>query len=87
MLIDHRSTSGYCSFIGDNLVTWKSKKQLVVAISSVEVEFRSMAHGICESLWLKMSLNEVGFLVKGPMSLYCDNKIAISIAHDPVQRD
>lgn len=46
-----------------------------------------MAHGIFESLWLKMLLGEVGFLVVESMSLYCNNKAAISIVHDLVQHD
>lgn len=45
-LINRRSTSGYCSFVGSYLVTWRSKKQSMVARSNAEVEFRSMAHGI-----------------------------------------
>ncbi|RVW98124.1 Retrovirus-related Pol polyprotein from transposon RE1 [Vitis vinifera] len=43
---DRRSTSGYFTFVGGNLVTWKSKKQNVVARSSVEAEFRGMALGL-----------------------------------------
>ncbi|XP_050160289.1 uncharacterized mitochondrial protein AtMg00810-like [Malus sylvestris] len=43
---DRRSTSGYFTFVGGNLVTWRSKKQHVVARSSVEAEFRGMAHGV-----------------------------------------
>ena len=43
---DRQSTSGYFTFVGGNLVTWKSKKQNVVARSSVEVEFRGMALGL-----------------------------------------
>lgn len=69
------------------MVTWRSKKQSVVARSSAEVEFWSMANGICELLLLRMLLSELGFQVSEPMSLYCDNKAAISIAHDPVQHD
>ncbi|KAB2635094.1 hypothetical protein D8674_025628 [Pyrus ussuriensis x Pyrus communis] len=42
---DRRSTSGYFTFVGGNLVTWRSKKQKVVSRSSVEVEFEGMAHG------------------------------------------
>ncbi|RVW25298.1 Retrovirus-related Pol polyprotein from transposon RE1 [Vitis vinifera] len=49
---DIRSTTGYCTYVWGNLVTWKSKKQSVVARSSVEVEFRAIAQGMCEGLWL-----------------------------------
>ena len=84
---DRRSTSGYCTFVGGNLVSWRSKKQPVVARSSAEAEFRSMAHGVCELLWLRTMLAELGYPICEPMNLYCDNKAAISIAHNPVQHD
>jgi hypothetical protein len=84
---DRRSTSGYCTLVGGNLVTWRSKKQSVVARSSAEAEFRAMAHGICELLWLKILLKELGYDCNESMSLYCDNKAAINIAHNPVQHD
>ncbi|XP_024172378.1 uncharacterized mitochondrial protein AtMg00810-like [Rosa chinensis] len=47
-ITDRRSTSGYFTFVGGNLVTWKSKKQKVVARSSAEAEYRGMAHGHVE---------------------------------------
>lgn len=68
-------------------MTWRSKKQSVVARSSVEVEYKSMAHGICEALWLRTLLHEVGFKVQTLMSLYCDNKSTISISYNPMQHD
>ena len=86
-LIDRRSTTGYCTFLGGNLVTWRSKKQNVVARSSAEAEFRAMALGVCELLWLKIILDDLGITWEGPMKLYCNNKSAISIAHNPVQHD
>lgn len=67
LINDRRSTSSYCTFMGGNLVTWRSKKQVVVARSSAEVEFRSMAHGVCALLWLKMLLAELGFPAKTPI--------------------
>ncbi|RVW73980.1 Retrovirus-related Pol polyprotein from transposon RE1 [Vitis vinifera] len=58
---DRRSTSGYFTFVGGNLVTWKSKKQNVVARSSVETEFKGMALGLCEALWLRLLLQDLDF--------------------------
>lgn len=86
-LLDRRSTTGYCTFLGGNLVTWRSKKQNVVARSSAESEFRAIAHGICELLWLKIILDDLRVKLEGPMKLYCDNKSAINIAHNPIQHD
>ncbi|CAN6557534.1 unnamed protein product [Malus baccata var. baccata] len=84
---DRRSTSGYFTFVGGNLVTWRSKKQNVVSRSSAEAEFRGMAHGICEVLWLRKLLDGLGFKAKEATSLYCDNKSAREIAENPVQHD
>ncbi|KAG8497018.1 hypothetical protein CXB51_008234 [Gossypium anomalum] len=86
-ITNRRSTSGYCTFFWGNLVTWQSKKQSVVARSSAEAEFRSMAQGICEMMWLKRIMEELRKPITSPMKLYCDSKTAISIAHNPVQHD
>ncbi|RVW49190.1 Retrovirus-related Pol polyprotein from transposon TNT 1-94 [Vitis vinifera] len=87
MRILRRSTSGYFTFVGGNLVTWKSKKQNVVARSSAEAEFRGMALGLCEALWLRLLLQDLGYLSRQPIRLFCDNKVACDIAHNPVQHD
>jgi len=84
---DRRSTSGYFTFVGGNLVTWKSKKQPVVARSSAEAEFRGMTLGVCELLWIKNVLSDLSFKQNETMGLYCDNTPAITIAHNPVQHD
>ena len=84
---DKKLTSGYLTFVGGNLVTWRSKKQKVVALSSAEAEFRGMAKGVCELLWVRGLMNELGYKSELPMSLFCDNKAAIEIAQNPVQHD
>ena len=65
--VDRRSTSGYCSFVGGNLVTWRSKKQNVVARSSAEAEFRAVTHGICEIMWIRRLLEELKATKSSPM--------------------
>ncbi|CAL9001789.1 unnamed protein product [Prunus brigantina] len=86
-LIYLKSTSGYFTFMGGNLVTWRSKKQNVVALSSAEAEFKGMTKGICELLWLRKLLTELGYKPTSTMNLFCDNKAAIAIAQNLVQHD
>ena len=86
-IVDWRSTTRYCMFLGGNLVSWRSKKQNVVARSSAEAEFRAMGQGVCELLWMKIILDDLKIKYEAPMGLVCDNKSAISIAHNPVQHD
>jgi hypothetical protein len=59
----------------------------VVALSSAEAEFRGMAKGLCELLWLRRLLSEIGFAPNSEMNLYCDNKVAIEISQNPIQHD
>ncbi|KAM0055171.1 putative RNA-directed DNA polymerase [Helianthus debilis subsp. tardiflorus] len=84
---DRRSTSGYFTLVGGNLVTWKSKKQKVVALSSAEAEFRGIARGLAEVLWIHKLLSEIGFLQTEPSKIMCDNQAAIQISENPVQHD
>ena len=83
-LSDRKSTIGYCTFLGGNLITWKSKKQIVVARSSAEAEYRAMTLTSCELMWIKHLLEELKFVVMLPMTVHCDNEASIHIASNLV---
>ena len=84
---NRKSTSAYFTLVGGNFVTWKSKKQKVVALSSAQAEFRGIAKGITETIWLKKLLSELHFPQKKACKLFCDNEAAISISENAVQHN
>ncbi|RVW98062.1 Retrovirus-related Pol polyprotein from transposon RE1 [Vitis vinifera] len=75
---------GIVFFIGCNLISWKSKKQDVVARSSVEAEYRAMALATCEFIWLRQLLQKLRFGKDEQIKLVCDNQAALHIASNPV---
>ncbi|XP_071705369.1 secreted RxLR effector protein 161-like [Rutidosis leptorrhynchoides] len=58
---DRKSISGFFTIVEGNLVAWRSKKQKVVSLSSGESEFRGIAKGVVEALWIQKLLIEIGF--------------------------
>ncbi|CAL0329743.1 unnamed protein product [Lupinus luteus] len=79
-----RSVSGYCFYIGNSLVSWKSKKQKTVSRSSAEAEYRAIALAACEAQWLVHLLKELSIDHSEPVVMYCDNQSALHIASNPV---
>ncbi|KAL8142562.1 hypothetical protein V2J09_015594 [Rumex salicifolius] len=82
-LTTRRSLTGYCVFLGQSLVSWKTKKQAIVSRSSTEAEYRSMAATTAEIVWMSYLLNDLHIEVPLPITLFCDNKVAQQIAANP----
>ena len=66
------------------MISYRSKKQKTVAISSVEVEYRAMAVATCEITWLRQLLQQLKFGDTQDTKLICDNQVAIHIASNPI---
>ncbi|GJS74467.1 ribonuclease H-like domain-containing protein [Tanacetum coccineum] len=79
-----KSVSGYCVFLGDSLIIWKSKKQSTLSRSSTEAEYRCMASLTCEVIWLSNLLGDMGVKNLLPVVIYCDNSSALQIAANHV---
>ncbi|CAM8987644.1 unnamed protein product [Rhodiola kirilowii] len=82
--LTRKSITGHCVMLGPCIISWKTKKQPVISRSSAESEYRSMAAVCCELTWLARLISVMGVAVSSAIPLYCDNKVAIHIAHNPV---
>ncbi|PKU73081.1 Retrovirus-related Pol polyprotein from transposon TNT 1-94 [Dendrobium catenatum] len=82
--INRKSTTGYCIFLGDTLLSWCVKKQPTVARSSTEAEYRALATAATDIVWIWRLLAEFRFINSAPTPLYCDNVSAIALAHNPI---
>jgi hypothetical protein len=79
-----RSTSGFCVFLGDALVSWSSKRQAVVSRSSAEAEYRGVANAAAECCWLRNLLGELQVVVNKASIIFCDNVSAVYLSDNPV---
>ncbi|GJV60285.1 ribonuclease H-like domain-containing protein [Tanacetum coccineum] len=81
----HRSTSGYCVFLGDNLLSWLAKRQHTLSRSSTEAEYRGVANIVAETAWLHNLLRELHSSLSTATLVYCDNISAVYMSANPVQ--
>ena len=81
---DRKSTSGTCQFIGSALVSWHSKKQNSVALSTAEAEYISAGSCCAQILWMKQQLSDYGIILDR-IPIKCDNTSAINLSKNPVQ--
>ena len=67
-------------------ISWSSKKQSAIALSSTEAEYRGVVNATTQCLWLQGLLGECGFELEYSTTIYCDNQSTIRICKDPVQK-
>lgn len=79
---DRRSISGYAFLLGGGIVSWSSKKQSTVALSTMEAEYVALAHATKEALWFRSILGELGLGTNDATIIATDNLAAISFAQD-----
>ena len=84
---DRKSTSGYMFKLAGAAVSWSSKKQTSVTLSSTEAEYISGAHAAKKAVWLRQLISELGLDTSFPTVLHVDNQSAIAIAKNPEFHD
>ena len=80
---DRKSTSGTCQFLGHSLVSWFSKKQNSVALSTTEAEYIAARCCFAQVLWMRQTLKDFG-LSFSTTPIFCDNSSAINLSKNPV---
>lgn len=79
-----RSTSGYCVYLGEFLISWSSKRQPIVSRSSAEAEYRGVSNAAAECCWLRNLLQELHVAVDKATIIYCDNVSVVYLSENPV---
>ncbi|CAI7880405.1 unnamed protein product [Closterium sp. NIES-54] len=77
---DGTSSGGYVCLFGGGGVSWRSKKQNEVGLSSCETEYMALHYGVKEVVWLRRLLEEIGVCQREPTVMFCDNESAVKLA-------
>ncbi|XP_026439733.1 uncharacterized protein LOC113338554 [Papaver somniferum] len=82
--ITRRSTAGYLTMLGASPISWKSKKQPTISLSSAEAEYRALARVTSELQWIHYLFTDLRVSIPKPIPVYCDNQAVVHISENPV---
>ncbi|CAL5408817.1 unnamed protein product [Camellia sinensis] len=81
---DRKSTSGYVFMMGSGVISWSSRKQPIVTLSTTEAEFVAATSCACQAIWLRRLLETLQHPHNGSTPIYCDNSSTIKLSKNPV---
>jgi hypothetical protein len=82
-LDERKSTTGYAFYLGGGLISWNSKRQPTVALSTAEAEYMAATQAVKEAMWLKQLLSELGLSQSEPVLIRSDNQGCIALTKNP----
>ena len=86
-VVDHKSTSGCCFTLGSASISWMSRKQKLVALSTAETEYIAASMACCEAVWLRKLISELFGHVLDTTVILCDYQSGIRLSENPVFHD
>eukprot|EP00253_Pinus_taeda_P016818 PITA_16818 len=86
-VVDRKSTSGCCFSLGSTLISWMSRKQKSVALSTAEAEYIAASMASCEAVWLQKLFSELFGFTLDTTVILCDNQSGIRLSENPVFHD
>lgn len=84
---DRKSASGYVFLLGTGAISWSSKKQPVVTLSTTEAEFFAAASCACQGVWLRRIIGNLGHSQDGCTTIFCDNTSTIKLSKNPIMHE
>jgi hypothetical protein len=85
--VDRKSTSGCCFTLGSAMVSWCSRKQSFVELSTVEEEYIALSIAVREGVWLRKLLTDLFDHEMDPTTIHCDNQSCVKLSENPVFHD
>eukprot|EP00253_Pinus_taeda_P003001 PITA_03001 len=81
---DRKSTSGYVFHLGSEAISWASKKQPIVSLSTADAEYVAATTAMCQVVWMRRMLRDLPHDQEGAKMIFCDNTLEIALSKNYV---